>query len=161
MPRHFMTNQIHFHSSFSTLADHIKVRNQLMANPKYRLTYFDIRGRAEPIRLLFAYAKLPFEDVRIKEDWPKLKHGETTRKLNSISFIILFLLFLLVGTPWGHLPILEILEGEKSCKVIAQTPAILRFVAKKAQLYSQDDHVAAQTGGLCYVVGELLNGYII
>ena len=33
--------------------------------PEYKLTYFDIKGLAEPIRLLFAYARVPYEDVRI------------------------------------------------------------------------------------------------
>ena len=42
--------------------------------PKYKLTYFDIRGRAEMTRLLFAAAGASYEDVRVKkEDWPTLK----------------------------------------------------------------------------------------
>ena len=41
---------------------------------KYKLTYFDIRGRAEMTRLLFAAAGASYEDVRVKkEDWPTLK----------------------------------------------------------------------------------------
>jgi hypothetical protein len=40
----------------------------------YRLTYFDIRGRAEFIRWLFAYSQQPFTDDRINmTDWPVLK----------------------------------------------------------------------------------------
>ncbi|VDP55387.1 unnamed protein product [Heligmosomoides polygyrus] len=43
----------------------------------YALHYFDVRGRGEAIRLMFAYYDVPFEDHRIShEDWPKFKAGE-------------------------------------------------------------------------------------
>jgi len=72
----------------------------------YKLTYFDIRARAEPIRILLALAKLPYEDVRLKfEDWKEMK-GKT---------------------PWGQLPTLEMEDG----KIIAQSMSILRFLSKK------------------------------
>ncbi|VDM55247.1 unnamed protein product [Angiostrongylus costaricensis] len=47
-----------------------------MSNQKhsYTLHYFDARGRAEPIRLIFAYYNIIYEDNRIsKDDWPKYK----------------------------------------------------------------------------------------
>ena len=51
---------------------------------KYKLTYFDIRGRGEIPRLLFHAAKKEFEDVRIdnEEEWfTKLKYREYIDKI--------------------------------------------------------------------------------
>lgn len=43
-------------------------------NPTYKLTYFNFKGLCEPIRLLFAYGGIEYEDVRLtKEEWPEIK----------------------------------------------------------------------------------------
>lgn len=50
---------------------------------KYRLTYFDARGRAEVSRLLFAAAGKSYEDIRIPlselqnkgQDWLSIKES--------------------------------------------------------------------------------------
>lgn len=45
--------------------------------PQYKLTYFNLRGRAEISRYLFAYAGKKYEDYRIEAaDWPKIKPSE-------------------------------------------------------------------------------------
>ena len=72
--------------------------------PKIKLTYFDIEGVAEPIRLAFAFAGVEFEDDRIKfPQWQELKPT----------------------TPHGTLPIMTIDDGP----VITQSQAMLRYAA--------------------------------
>lgn len=45
--------------------------------PSYKLSYFNARGRAEKIRLMFAAAGVEYEDYRFKdfEEFKKLKDG--------------------------------------------------------------------------------------
>jgi hypothetical protein len=42
--------------------------------PTYKLTYFNVKALAEPIRFLLSYGGVEFEDYRFeKEEWPQLK----------------------------------------------------------------------------------------
>ncbi|XP_041346664.1 glutathione S-transferase-like [Gigantopelta aegis] len=76
--------------------------------PTYKLTYFDIRGRGELIRMLFVLSGKEYEDKRVQfADWPKLKPT----------------------LPGGSLPILEI-DG----KVYTQSLAIAQYLAKEFKL---------------------------
>ena len=47
-----------------------------MSSP-YRLEYFNLRGRAEPVRWILAAAGQPYQDVRFDKEaeWPKRKSG--------------------------------------------------------------------------------------
>ncbi|NXK37852.1 HPGDS synthase, partial [Piprites chloris] len=46
--------------------------------PQYKLTYFNLRGRAEISRYLFAYSGQKYEDHRIEAaDWPKIKPNQS------------------------------------------------------------------------------------
>ena len=48
--------------------------------PKYKLMYFNARGRAEQIRMLFALAGQKFEDYRFKEgEWAESKKNAETK----------------------------------------------------------------------------------
>jgi glutathione S-transferase len=88
--------------------------------PNYKLTYFDGMGRAEPMRFLFYYKNVPFEDNRIK-------HGDGWEAANNLK------------TPWGQVPILEF-DG----KVLAQMNAILRYLGKEYDLAGDDAFEAAK-----------------
>jgi len=89
---------------------------------QYRLTYFDLRGRGECIRVLFHAAGQKFEDNRVTfEQWPALKPK----------------------SPFGHLPYLEV-DG----KPLAETPAILRYLGRKLGFVPKDDFEEAQLEAL-------------
>lgn len=43
-------------------------------NPKYKLSYFNVKALAEPLRFMFAYGGVDYEDVRVTQDeWAVLK----------------------------------------------------------------------------------------
>ena len=48
--------------------------------PKIKLTYFDVRARAELSRIILAQAGVEYEDCRIKgEEWQKMKPSKRFR----------------------------------------------------------------------------------
>ena len=76
--------------------------------PKLKLTYFNIQGAAEKVRLAFVLGAVPFDDVRVPfPEWPALKPT----------------------TPYGQLPLLTIDDGEP----MAQSDAMLRYAGVLAQ----------------------------
>jgi len=80
----------------------------------YKLIYFNSRGRAEPIRLLFALAGVDYEDVR-------LDHGESWQAMKP-------------KTPFGQVPVLDI-DGFQ----LAQTKAIARYVGNEFKLNGRNN----------------------
>ncbi|XP_050311806.1 glutathione S-transferase-like [Anthonomus grandis grandis] len=86
--------------------------------PKYKLTYFNMPGRAEPIRFIFAYAGQDYEDFRINLDqWAEIKPS----------------------TPFGQVPVLEV-DG----KLVGESRAICRYLAKQFNLLGENDWEALQ-----------------
>jgi glutathione S-transferase len=85
------------------------------AKNSIKLTYFDIAGKAEPIRLALLLSKVPFEDERVNvADWAALKPK----------------------MPYGQLPTMTIDGGEP----MAQSKALLRHVGAtySETLYPRD-----------------------
>jgi len=86
--------------------------------PVYKLTYFNVKALAEPIRFLLSYGGIEFEDYRIeKEEWAQLKPS----------------------TPFGKTPVLEI-DG----KQIHQSAAICRYLAKQFGLNGSSEWEALE-----------------
>jgi len=85
--------------------------------PQYKLIYFNLMGRAEMTRWLFAYGGIPYTDERIeKADWPAKKES----------------------LPYKKLPLLMIDD-----KPLPQSIAMARYVAKEVGLYPEDNLHAA------------------
>jgi glutathione S-transferase len=83
----------------------------------------------EPIRYIFAYADVKYDDIRIeKESWPELKPT----------------------TPWGQIPILEF-EGQ----TLAQSTAIMRYLARKFKLTGSSELDAARCDELIDALADL------
>ncbi|XP_033744649.1 glutathione S-transferase 1-like [Pecten maximus] len=84
-----------------------------MSGKPWKVTYFNGRGRAESIRIVLTEAGMSFEDVRInKEEWDAMRES----------------------TPTHTLPIVETDDGV----VLSQSSAILRFLGRKFNMYSED-----------------------
>jgi glutathione S-transferase len=95
--------------------------------PKPVLTYFDIRARAEPVRLILEELAISYEDRRVAaEEWASMKKE----------------------TPFGRLPSYR--DGGLE---IFQSHAIYRHLARTHRLYgeSEEEHVR------CDVVEEALS----
>lgn len=84
--------------------------------PKFKLSYFNMPGRAEPVRVAFFLSDVPFEDHRIA--YPEFGAMKASGAL-----------------PLGSVPVLEV-DG----LVMPQAGAMLRYVAKlgNAGLYPTD-----------------------
>jgi len=79
----------------------------------YKLVYFNVRGRGQALRYMCADNDIALEEVDTDfADWPKLKPT----------------------TPFGQLPILH--DGSFD---VAQSNAILRYVARKHDLYGKTE----------------------
>lgn len=100
----------------------------------YKIAYFPVRGRAQAIRYLCKDngAELE-EEVVTGDNWPKMKPN----------------------TPFGQLPVFY--DGTV---VLAQSNAILRYLARKHGLYGKNDVEAAQIDMLNDQQEDMRVGYL-
>ncbi|KAF6208058.1 hypothetical protein GE061_016508 [Apolygus lucorum] len=102
--------------------------------PTYKLTYFDLKGLGEPIRMILTYLGEEFEDNRIPiEEWPAIKP--------TIKY--------------GRLPVLDV-DGKR----MYQAQAILRLLAKRAKLAGDNDLEAFEIDSIVGVVTDFISSYI-
>ena len=110
-----------------------------MSNCHYKLIYFNLKGRAEAIRILFKLANQPFEEVQIEfPEWPELKQKTLFRQL----------------------PILEVTEDSKTT-VIAQSNAIIRFLAARFGFSGENDLERAKTDMVSEQIRDVFESLVL
>eukprot|EP00092_Neocalanus_flemingeri_P035489 GFUD01038618.1.p1 GENE.GFUD01038618.1~~GFUD01038618.1.p1 ORF type:complete len:207 (+),score=62.56 GFUD01038618.1:143-763(+) len=107
--------------------------------PNIKLTYFNIRARAEPARLLLAYGGVHYEDERLPAPWDDPEPWAAMKP----------------SAPYGELPLL-LWDGEE----IAQSLGVARFLAKEFGLAGKTNIEAAQVDEIIYALQDAINaGY--
>ncbi|KAF2369025.1 Glutathione S-transferase C-terminal [Trinorchestia longiramus] len=103
----------------------------MSSTPEYRLEYFNLRGRAEPIRWILAVVEQPYQDIRFDKEaeWPKKKSD----------------------TPYGKLPVLYA-DG----RPLSQSVAICRYLGVCHGFASSDPWMAAVGDEVVDAVHDLL-----
>ena len=109
--------------------------------PKVKLTYFDLRARGEPCRLLLAYGGIKYEDERIPWEYP-FGPDSTWSKLKPTI-------------PFGQLPILN-WDGVEIC----QSMACARFIAREVGLAGNTSIEQAMVDEIVDVIQDLVNVWI-
>lgn len=103
----------------------------------YKLYYFNMKGRGELIRLLFAASGQKYDDFRIgQNDWPEYKSK----------------------APFGQAPYLEITNGKKTM-ILSQSVAIARFLARKFGFAGKGDEEQAMVDMYGDQISDLLNEF--
>ena len=118
--------------------------------PSYKLTYFDVRGVAENARIIFAAAKVPYEDARLSlnfgvpGDFSTIKRPEfDDMKAKGLLDVSL-----------GKVPLLEV-DGAQ----IGQSKAIERFLATQFGMMGSTPVEAGQVDQLCETVRDIKDAY--
>ncbi|XP_008842842.1 hematopoietic prostaglandin D synthase [Nannospalax galili] len=99
--------------------------------PSYKLIYFNMRGRAEIIRYIFAYLDIKYEDHRIQQaDWPNIKPT----------------------LPFGKIPVLEV-EGF----TLHQSLAIARYLTKNTDLAGKTELEQCQVDAVVDTLDDFMS----
>jgi hypothetical protein len=97
--------------------------------PHIKLIYVDAKALAEPIRFLFAYGNIHYDDFRMThEDFKSDKSSKLFERADNL-FILMYVLLACLGFPYNKIPNVEI-DG----KLVHQSMAIARYFAKQVGL---------------------------
>uniref|UniRef100_A0A8B9W183 Hematopoietic prostaglandin D synthase n=2 Tax=Bos mutus grunniens TaxID=30521 RepID=A0A8B9W183_BOSMU len=101
--------------------------------PNYKLIYFNMRGRAEIIRYIFAYLDIKYEDHRIEQaDWPEIKST----------------------LPFGKIPILEVDELN-----LHQSLAIARYLTRNTDLAGKTELEQCQVDAIVDTLDDFMSRF--
>ncbi|KAG4076973.1 hypothetical protein HA402_015960 [Bradysia odoriphaga] len=100
---------------------------------EYIVHYFDIRGRAEPIRMILSYAGAKWKDQRIPSAIPA--------EIKAVA-------------TYGQVPVLEV-----NGKYLAQTLSICRYLARKLNLTGANEWEAAKCDEIVDGVDEFAHAF--
>jgi glutathione S-transferase len=106
----------------------------------YKLTYFDIRGKGEIIRLIFAAAGVEYEDVRL--DYAAWKESPIASIKDAL--------------PFGQIPTLTV-DGAVYC----QSVSIARYLAEKFDLAGRTPEERLRADMIVMSVEDVLNQIIV
>jgi len=133
-----------------------------MSLPKtsYKLIYFNIKGRAEPIRLILAFANVTFEDFGIEiSEWPAWKSSkfEKQGRMKFIQYNHRVWNYFILEFPWGQVPVLEVTNGGET-EVLTQTNAICRFLSRRFNINGENAFEEAKCDELVDAINDYTKG---
>nr|UOU03287.1 glutathione S-transferase sigma 1-1 [Brachionus rubens] len=105
---------------------------------EYKLYYFNLKGRAELARLIFAAAGQQYEDIRFeREQWPEYKQK----------------------SPLGQAPYLEVIDNGKTFQ-LGQSITIARYLARKFGLAGKGDEEQAEVESYGDQISDIVDNLI-
>nr|AYN44498.1 glutathione S-transferase S2 [Brachionus rotundiformis] len=103
---------------------------------KYKLYYFNARGRAELIRLILATGAQEFEDIRFEmNDWPEYKKK----------------------APLGQAPFLEMIDDKDRVFRLGQSLSIARYLARTFRIAGVGNEEQAEVESYGDYINDLFN----
>lgn len=119
-------------------------------SPKYHLTYFDLTGLGEPIRMLLHYGGIEFTETRVlRQEWLALKPC----KLLMYFLLKMKILKVLAIEPLQQLPVLDV-DGKR----MHQSTSIARYLGKQVGLAGDNDWESYEIDAVADTVMDFRHG---